>query len=81
MREKGGGKFLFKGNLLSRLQKSVELSHEWFLENFKYQEPEFYYILFDESEILFFEVPPGRKNTYIKNMYLMLLSCIFYIKK
>ena len=39
-------KFIFKVNLLSILPKPVELSHEWVLTNFKYQEPEFYAILF-----------------------------------
>ena len=40
--EKRDGTFILKVNLLSRLKKPVELSHEWVLTKFKYQEPEFY---------------------------------------
>ena len=70
--------FLFKGNLLSRLPKSVELSHKCIKNIFKYQEPEFYSKLFDESEKGPFEVPPGRTKTRdFKNWYLMLQSCMF----
>ena len=36
--EERGGKIHSKGNMLSRLIKPVELSHEWVLTNFKYQE-------------------------------------------
>ena len=57
------GKFIFKGILLSRLPNPVELSHVWVLEIFKYQEPEFYYILFDESENGPLEAPPGSTKT------------------
>ena len=28
--------------MISRPPKNVELSHKWYLKNFKYQEPEFY---------------------------------------
>ena len=45
--------------MLSILTNTVELSHEWILINFKYQEPEFYARIFDESEDGYFEVPPG----------------------
>ena len=55
LREKRYGKFLLKGNLLSRLLKPVELSHEWVSENFKYHEPEFYARFFDEAEEGLFE--------------------------
>ena len=44
------GMFNFKGNILSRLPKPVELSHKWVLTNFKYQEEEFHDILFDEYQ-------------------------------
>ena len=51
--------------MLSRLPKPVELSHEWVLKNFRYQEPQFYARLFDNSEKLPFELPPGHtKNDY-----------------
>ena len=36
--------------------------------NFKYQDPWFYSRLFDESEDGPFELPPGRTNTYDKNV-------------
>ena len=48
--EKCDGKFIFKEKILSRLPKTVEISHEWVKTNFKYQEPEFYSRLFDDSE-------------------------------
>ena len=35
---------------------------------FKYQEPDFYYRLFDESENGPFEAPPGRTKTYDKEI-------------
>ena len=63
MREKRHGKFIFKGNIPSRLPKPIEISHEWFLKIFKYQEPEFYSRLFDESEKVPFEVSPGFTQT------------------
>ena len=47
--QKRDGKFIFKGDLLRRLTNPAELSHKWVLANLKYQEPEFYSILFDES--------------------------------
>ena len=43
------GNFLFKVNFLSRLSKHSGLTHEWINTNLKYQEPEFYSRLFDES--------------------------------
>ena len=43
------GKFIFKVNVFSRLPTPVELSHRWVLKNFKYQEPLFYAICFDDS--------------------------------
>ena len=64
MREEHDGKFIFKVNILSRLLKPVEISHEWMLTNLKYQEPESYAKLFDESERGSFEVPPGRTKKY-----------------
>ena len=70
----------YQQNLLSRIPKLVELSHEWVLTNFKYQEPEFYSRLFDESEKGTFEVPTGRTNKY-KSQHLMLLICMFSRKK
>ena len=36
LREKCDGKFIFKRNFLIILPNYVELSHEWFLTNFKY---------------------------------------------
>ena len=38
LREKCDGEFIFKGNLLCILPNTAELSHEWVLTNFKYQE-------------------------------------------
>ena len=64
MCEKRDGEFIFKGNLLSRLPNNVELSYNWVLTNFKYQEPYFYSIFFDDSERRPFEVPTGRTNKY-----------------
>ena len=49
LREKQYGKFLFRVNFLRILINPVELSHEWDLMNFKYQEPEFYSRSFDEQ--------------------------------
>ena len=48
LREKCDGNFVFKGNLISRLPKPVELTHKWTNTNYKYQEPKFYSRLFDE---------------------------------
>ena len=56
------GMFRFKGNLLSILPKPVEISHEWVLKSFKYQETSFYARLFDRYEEVTFEVPPDRRN-------------------
>ena len=39
MHEIRDGTFIFKGNLLSRLPKPVELTHKWIKKIFKYQEP------------------------------------------
>ena len=58
LHKKRDGIFIFKGNMLSRLTKPVELSHDWVLTNLKYQEPEFYSRFFEESEQGCFEVPP-----------------------
>ena len=44
LNEERDGKFVFKVNMLSRLTKNVEISHEWVLEHFNYQEPYFYSI-------------------------------------
>ena len=44
--------------MLSRLSKPDELTHEWLLTNFKYQKPEFYARLFDQSLKGLFGVPP-----------------------
>ena len=57
----------FKVNVLSRLPKPVELSHNCIKKIFKYQGPEFYSILFYESENTPFEVPPGLTKTCDKN--------------
>ena len=43
-------KFYFKVNMVSKPPKTFELSHEWVLKEFKYQEPTFYAILFDRSQ-------------------------------
>ena len=56
--------YLFKGNLISRIPKPVELPHECIKTNFKYQDPEFYYRLFDESGNEPFGFSPRRKKTY-----------------
>ena len=63
MREEQDNTFLFKGKFISRLPKPIELSDEWVLKIFKYQEPEFYSRLFDESEKVPFEVSPGFTQT------------------
>ena len=60
--------FLLKGYLISRLTKPVELSHEWVKTNFNYQEPEFYSVLFVESENGPFEFPAESTNTYEKSV-------------
>ena len=44
LREKRDGGFIFNGNILNILTKSVRLSHDWIKTNFKYQEPEVYAI-------------------------------------
>ena len=81
LREMRDGNFLFKRKFLSRLTKPVELTHNWIKKMFKYQDPEFYYQLFDESENGSFEVPLGCIMTYdLKIKYLMLKSCTFYRK-
>ena len=49
LREDHDGKFLLKGSLISSLPNPVELSHKWVFTNLKYQDPEFYTRLFDES--------------------------------
>ena len=59
MHEERGGKIHLKGNMLIILQKPVGISHEWVLNFFKYQEPEFYARLFNNYEEGPFEVPPG----------------------
>ena len=48
----------FKENVLSGLTKPVELSHEWVLTHFNYQEQEFYARLLYESDTGTFEIPP-----------------------
>ena len=80
MSKERDGKFHFHGYLISRLPNPVEISHYWVLKNSKYQDPEFYDILFDEYEESLFGVPPGHtKVDVIKNQYLVLLSCMFTI--
>ena len=59
LHEELDGKFIFKGNMLSRITKPVEISHEWVLKIFKYQDPAFCAILFDEPLKGTFEVPSG----------------------
>ena len=54
--------FPFKVNMISILLKLSELSHEWLLKNFKYQEPVFYSRLFENDEEGPFEVPLGITN-------------------
>ena len=56
-------KYLFEGNIISKLPKPVEITPEQTKKNFKYQEPYFYPRLFDESENVTFEVPPGSIKT------------------
>ena len=60
LREESDGKFIFKGNMISRVPKNVELSHKWILKNTKFQEQVFYAGLVDESEKRPFKFPPGR---------------------
>ena len=64
LRKKHDDEFIFKGNLLSRLPKSVELSHNWILINFKYQGPEFYARLFYELGKGPFEFIPVRTKVH-----------------
>ena len=45
-----------------RLSGTVELSQYCILTTFKYQDPEFYARLFDESEEGPYGVPPGHTN-------------------
>ena len=66
MREERYGNFLYKVNLLRRLPKPVEISHKWINTSSKYQKPEFYSRLFDDSENGPFEVPRGRTKAYDK---------------
>ena len=47
--EERDSKFIFQVNLRNILPKPVEMSHKLVLKIFKYQEPEFYARLFDES--------------------------------
>ena len=54
--------FPFKVNMISILLKLSELSHEWLLKNFKYQEPVFYSRLFENDEEGPFEVLLGITN-------------------
>ena len=71
------------------LSKPVELSHEWGLKIFKYQKPEFYARLFDDTEEDPFEVPsdrtkvdvirkplPGAPKSYI--LWEIKSACMFY---
>ena len=68
--------------MLNRLPKLVELSHEWYLTNFKYQELDFYPRLFDELKKEPFGVSLGHTKIYkYINQYLVLLSCMFEWKK
>ena len=71
------GNFIFKENLLIRIPKPIELSHKCIKINFKYQETEFYYRLFDKSENGPFEVPLGSANIHNKNSVPMLQRCMF----
>ena len=50
------GDFIFKRNILRRLPEPVELSHEWVLKIFKYQELEFMldYLMSKKKDILNF---------------------------
>ena len=72
--------FVFQSKFLSILPNPVELSHKWIKTDFKYQESEFYYILFDELENRPFDVPTGHTKTYNNKKYTMLQSCTFYRK-
>ena len=49
LREIHDGNILFKENLLSRIPKPFELTHESIKTSFKYKQPYFKSILFDES--------------------------------
>ena len=64
MREERDDKFIFKVNMLSRLPELVEISHEWVLTNFNYQEPKTYAKCFDDPEKGPSEAPPGHTNKY-----------------
>ena len=46
----------------------------------KYQEPEFYSLLFCEAENGSSKIPHGRMNTYDKEKYLMIQGCICHKK-
>ena len=45
--EGSSGKFIFNGNILYRILQLFELSHEWILKNFKYQEISLFDRIFD----------------------------------
>ena len=60
--EECDGNFCSSGNMLSRLPNPVGLSHDQVLTNFNDHELQFYAKLFDESEEVPFEVPPGHKK-------------------
>ena len=60
MSKERDGKFIFNGNMLSRQPNPVKISQEWVLINFKYQDPEFYARLFDNSGEGPFVFPPGH---------------------
>ena len=51
--------------MISRILKPIELSHDWVLKNFKYQDPEFYNRSFDQSEEGPSEVTPGCKDVVV----------------
>ena len=58
------GNFFLKSKFLSGITKPVELSHYWIKTILKYQDPEFYSRLFDESKNGPFEVLPVCKKIY-----------------
>ena len=52
--------------MLSKLPKPVKLSYNWVLTNFRYQEPEIYARLFDESEKIILDM---NWNIVISNLF------------
>ena len=62
LREERDGEFIFKENMLSRVPKPVELSHEWFLNisSIRSQNVSLEYLMSKKKTL--FEVPAGHKK-------------------